>query len=81
MGMLDAEQEKTLYSLEGFTFDTTWLQEMIRHHEGAIAMSRRVLSDGNNPNTRLVALSILQIQIKEVADMQQTLTQLNFSKT
>ena len=60
-------------SLEGKTgeaFDKAFLEEMIVHHEGAVAMARQVLSVSERPELRSLAEAIIEAQEGEIAQMQ-----------
>jgi uncharacterized protein (DUF305 family) len=46
-----------------------WVQMMIQHHEGAIAMARTELSQGSNGQAKELAQAIIDGQSKEVATM------------
>lgn len=64
-GMLSAEQMAQLLSATGAEFERLFLEGMIGHHEGAIAMAQMVV-DSNNSEVRALAESIVssqQIQI------------------
>lgn len=44
-GMLDQSEVTELVGLRGTPFERRFLEAMIRHHEGALAMTRRLFSD------------------------------------
>ena len=54
-GMVDDGTMTKLESLNGAEFDTLWLQSMIGHHEGAIAMANTELADGANADAKSLA--------------------------
>jgi uncharacterized protein (DUF305 family) len=70
MGMLTEEQFDGLTALSGDEFDRAWLEAMIMHHEGAIAMAEAVLADGIDEEVRALATAIVAAQRAEIAEMQ-----------
>ena len=59
-------------SLEGKTggaFDKAFLQEMIVHHEGAVAMAQKVLEVSKREELRSLAADIITAQNKEIEMM------------
>ena len=69
-GMMSAEDMDMLASLTGSEFDTMWMQMMIEHHEGAIAMAEDVKTAGQNTDVALLADQIIAAQTAEIAEMQ-----------
>ena len=65
-GMLSYEELQNLGTLRGTTFDTAWLEAMIKHHEGAIQMANDVLRDGINAEVRALAQEIIAAQQTEI---------------
>jgi uncharacterized protein (DUF305 family) len=61
--------------MTGTTFDRTFLQNMIVHHQGAIDMSQTELAQGSNPDTRQLAQKIINAQQAEIKEMQTLLQQ------
>ena len=53
----------------GTAFDRMWLQMMIRHHEGAIAMANTELDNGTNADAIRLARSIVASQSAEILRM------------
>lgn len=72
-GMMSAEQMHGLGQATGASFDRSFLQMMIMHHEGAVGMARAELADGTNPDARALATAIVDQQAAEVARMQDLL--------
>lgn len=72
-GMTDEATMTKLESLKGAEFDTLWLQSMIRHHEGAIAMANTELADGTNVDAKALARVIVSGQESEITQMKQML--------
>jgi uncharacterized protein (DUF305 family) len=73
-GMLTPAQEAELATLSGPEFDRSFLSEMIRHHEGAIEMSRIELTAGRSSGARTVANSVAKIQQEQIDQMHELLT-------
>lgn len=72
-GMMSPEQMEDLESAEGGEFDTLWLEMMIEHHEGAIAMSKDQVADGQNADAVGLAEDIAEAQQSEITQMQEML--------
>ncbi|WP_319453172.1 MULTISPECIES: DUF305 domain-containing protein [unclassified Mycobacterium] len=72
-GMTDDGTMTKLESLKGAEFDTLWLQSMIGHHEGAIAMAKTELADGTNVDAKGLAQGIVTGQEAEITQMKQML--------
>lgn len=70
-GMVDAATMDKLKTLSGPEFDTLWLQSMIGHHEGAIAMANTELTDGANGDAKTLAKQIVSAQQAEIDQMKQ----------
>ncbi len=65
-GMLSPDELLNLGQLTGTSFDTAWIEAMINHHEGAIVMAEEVLKNGENPDFRTLAESIIATQQTEI---------------
>jgi uncharacterized protein (DUF305 family) len=50
-------------------FDRAFVDEMVPHHEGAIAMARAVLKQTRDSELRKLAQGIIQTQEREIAEM------------
>ena len=72
-GMMSAEDMAALTQATGGDFDTMWLQMMIAHHQGAIAMAQQVAETTTNPEVGELADAIITGQTAEIAAMQQLL--------
>lgn len=51
------------------SFDRAFIEAMISHHRGAIAMARTLLADGEQPALRKMAHDIIEAQSAEIALM------------
>lgn len=72
LGMTDAEMGMDmnmdmLDSADGF--DRMFIDMMIPHHQGAIRMARMELADGQDPELRELAETIIAAQAKEIEQM------------
>ncbi len=65
-GMLSPDDMIRLGQLTGPEFDVAWIEAMINHHEGAIAMAEEVLKNGENLEIRTLAESIIATQQVEI---------------
>jgi uncharacterized protein (DUF305 family) len=72
-GMMTAEQMDALAAASGADFDTMWLQMMIAHHQGAIAMADQVLTTSSDPEVTALAQAIIEGQTTEITTMEQLL--------
>lgn len=72
-GMMTPEQMTSLHQLTGPAFDKAWLEMMIAHHQGAVDMARTELAQGQNPDAKRLAQSIIDGQEAEIGQMKQML--------
>ncbi|GLP78101.1 hypothetical protein TUM20983_52110 [Mycobacterium antarcticum] len=72
-GMVDDATMSRLETLKGPAFDQLWLQSMIGHHEGAIAMANTEIADGANADAKTLAQQIVTAQQAEITQMKQML--------
>jgi uncharacterized protein (DUF305 family) len=68
-GMVDGATMARLPSLTGTPFDVLWLESMIRHHEGAVAMAMPEIEHGENPKAVKMAKIIVDWQQLEIGRM------------
>lgn len=68
-GMLTAEELDALGVLRGAEFDRAWMEAMIKHHEGALAMAKDVLEGGTDRAVRKLAEEIVSGQQAEIDEM------------
>jgi uncharacterized protein (DUF305 family) len=72
-GMATPEEMNRLKNLSGKEADILYLQLMIRHHTGGIAMAEAALSDAKQPVIRQLAQKIVDGQQSEITAMQSML--------
>jgi len=75
-GMMSDQEIAGLKKATGSAFDRMWLQMMVKHHQGAIAMAKTALEQGANPEAKKLARSIIDGQSAEIAEMSSILTQI-----
>ncbi|MCD1268849.1 DUF305 domain-containing protein [Microbacterium sp. MEC084] len=68
-GMMSEDDMAALEEAAGAEASTLFLEQMIVHHEGAIAMSETQLADGENPDALALAERIIADQTAEIAEM------------
>lgn len=72
-GMMTPEQMADLEASTGADFDRQWITMMIAHHEGAVAMAKTELAQGENPQMKTLAQSIIDSQQAEIDEMRKQL--------
>jgi uncharacterized protein (DUF305 family) len=72
-GMVDQATMDRLKATQGPEFDKLWLQSMIAHHQGAIAMAQQEVAHGQNQDAISVANTIIGTQQAEIDKMKQLL--------
>ncbi|MCH5644541.1 MULTISPECIES: DUF305 domain-containing protein [unclassified Gordonia (in: high G+C Gram-positive bacteria)] len=72
-GMMSAAEMSAMRTASGEQFDRLWLQAMIRHHEGAVAMADTELREGSDPASKTLAAQIKSAQQREIAQMRRML--------
>jgi uncharacterized protein (DUF305 family) len=73
-GMASPETLDRLRGLRGPAFDRLWLDTMIRHHEGALAMARDYLAAGTDDTLRRYGEVLIGSQSAEITTMRQVRT-------
>jgi uncharacterized protein (DUF305 family) len=69
-GMMSEDEMAELEAARDEEFQTSWLEMMIEHHEGAIVMAQTEIEDGKFPDAVKMAESIESSQAAEVEQMQ-----------
>jgi uncharacterized protein (DUF305 family) len=72
-GMVDQATMDKLAAARGPDFDKLWLQSMIAHHQGAIAMAQQEVANGKNQDVVSIANTIIAAQQGEIDKMKQLL--------
>jgi uncharacterized protein (DUF305 family) len=72
-GMLTAAEMKALDDATGPAFDRAFYEQLIRHHEGAVAMAQVVRDEGVDPQIAAIADSVIAGQSAELAEMTKAL--------
>jgi uncharacterized protein (DUF305 family) len=75
-GMMSDADMTALGRASGTAFDRMWLTMMISHHEGAIAMAKTELGQGQNTESKKLAQSIITGQSAEIVTMKSLLATL-----
>ncbi|WP_344254345.1 DUF305 domain-containing protein [Terrabacter carboxydivorans] len=68
-GMMTDQQMHDLEQSSGAAFDRMWLQMMIQHHQGAVAMARTQLEQGRLPEVKTLSRAVIDGQTKEIDTM------------
>jgi len=71
MGMMGPEEMAALDKASGPAFDRMWVDMMIRHHQGAVVMSRAELLQGQSADAKALADKIIASQTVEISTMSQ----------
>ncbi|WP_425547689.1 DUF305 domain-containing protein [Brevibacterium daeguense] len=69
-GMMSEDDIQRLNEATGTDAARLYLEQMIRHHEGAVEMAEQQVSDGQNPQAIELAEQIIQDQEAEIRDME-----------
>jgi uncharacterized protein (DUF305 family) len=69
-GMMTDEEMRQLDTAIGADFDRLWVQMMIKHHQGAVAMAKSELAQGKNADAKALAQKIVDAQEAEITEMQ-----------
>ena len=75
-GMLTPEEMQELKAADGPTGQQLFLEGMIEHHEGAVAMVQDEIDNGENPDAVKLAQAIKDGQTAEIETMQKLLDRL-----
>ncbi|MEV5813868.1 DUF305 domain-containing protein [Streptomyces mutabilis] len=72
-GMMTDQEMRGLEDASGEAFDTAFLELMIKHHEGAVAMARTEQADGAHAPAKKMAGEIITSQSAEIERMNRLL--------
>ncbi|MFD7409352.1 DUF305 domain-containing protein [Streptomyces sp. NPDC059866] len=72
-GMMTAEDMEKLKNASGTVFDTAFMEMMIEHHEGAVAMAKTEQADGSYTPAKKMAGQIISSQTAEIQKMNELL--------
>lgn len=75
-GMMSADDLTALEEADGADAGRLFLEQMIRHHEGAVAMAQDQVDNGKNENAVALAETIIDAQTTEIAEMRDLLAAL-----
>jgi uncharacterized protein (DUF305 family) len=70
-GMATEEQMAELEAAQGADFDRLFVELMIVHHEGAVAMAEEHHAEGRNAEAAALAGAIIETQTAEIATLQE----------
>jgi uncharacterized protein (DUF305 family) len=69
-GMMSADEMAELEGMRGAEFDRMWMEMMIRHHEGAIAMAETARAEAALDDVKVLSDAIIKAQQDEIDEMQ-----------
>ncbi|MFD0357972.1 DUF305 domain-containing protein [Streptomyces sp. NPDC127110] len=72
-GMMTGQEMEQLTKASGKAFDTAFLDLMVKHHEGAVAMAKTEQADGKYQPAKDMAAAIVSSQSAEIARMNKLL--------
>lgn len=72
-GMLSEAEMDEIEAADGAEGEQLFLEGMIEHHEGAIAMAEQHQENGENPEALALTASIIESQTAEIEQMEQLL--------
>ncbi|MFD5425319.1 DUF305 domain-containing protein [Streptomyces sp. NPDC127084] len=74
-GMMSLDEMKQLEQASGKAFDTAFMEMMIKHHEGAVAMAKTEQAEGTYEPAKKMAGAIITSQTAEITQMKKLLGQ------
>ena len=75
-GMMSEEDMQQLRDADAATGQRQFLQAMMAHHRGAVAMAQDEIDNGSNPDAIKLAETIVETQNEEIATMEKLLQQI-----
>jgi uncharacterized protein (DUF305 family) len=73
MASMMADMNAALAGKKGDEFDKAFIEEMIVHHEGAVAMAELALTNAKHKEIRTLANAIISAQTTEISQMKEWL--------
>ncbi len=64
------DMTKSLQGKTGDEFDKAFINEMIAHHQGAVAMAKLAATNAKHDEVKNLAENIITVQEKEISEMQ-----------
>ncbi|MBB5851396.1 DUF305 domain-containing protein [Amycolatopsis umgeniensis] len=68
-GMMTEDGLAELGKAKDAAFDKQWLEMMVKHHEGALAMAKTALQQGSNAEVKALAQKVIDGQQAEITEM------------
>lgn len=68
-GMMSTQEMDSLRKSTGAEFDKMWMEMMVRHHEGAIAMAQTAKASGSSPEVLAMSDQVISAQQAEITEM------------
>jgi len=68
-GMMDQADMDALRAANGAEATKLFLSGMVEHHQGAVAMAKTELADGENPDAKKLAQAVMDTQTAEIEEM------------
>ena len=65
----EAQMHRLMAAASGQTADEAYINKMIAHHEGAVAMAKTALEHSTDPQVRQWAQGVIDAQEREIAEM------------
>lgn len=75
-GMIPEQEIQRLAKAQGDELNRLFLEQMIRHHEGAVKMAQKELDEGQHADALALAQKIIDSQQDEIDEMKQLLESL-----
>lgn len=70
----ETDMHDKMMAAKGADAAETWTRKMIEHHKGALSMSEVALKETEDAKVREMAQSTIDMQTKEIAELQKMLT-------
>ncbi|OXM51760.1 DUF305 domain-containing protein [Amycolatopsis thailandensis] len=73
-GMMTEDDLAELGKAKDAAFDKRWLEMMVKHHEGALAMAKTALQQGSDAEVKALAQKVIDGQQAEITEMRALLS-------